>query len=422
MSARVVAAVLVAGLLVTASAAGDPGTDKARVDAELGQARTNAEEAGRAAGVLTSELAQISSQVREVESRIASEQAQLASLESELVARRTTLATLARRIEEQTARLEVLGEQHSLAVGILERRVRELYMTDGPDLLSFLAGTTSFTDVLDNLELLQRIGRQDERIVERVREAQDRLGAVRADTRRDRAAAAEAERVVAARAVEQRRVRDAVVAGRDDLLAAQRDKTAALASVRVNKQDYLAEAEQLEGQSAALAQKLAAAQAAQAAQVAQAGQTQAGQPENGQPSAPSASPAAPPPPVQTPSASGFIWPVDGTFVSGFGTRWGRFHYGVDITAPFGRPVVAVASGTVTETGWHGGFGNLVVIDHGGGLETYYAHNSSFAVSAGTRVSQGQVIAYVGSTGNSSGPHVHLEVHVNGTPVDPMGYL
>jgi murein DD-endopeptidase MepM/ murein hydrolase activator NlpD len=126
--------------------------------------------------------------------------------------------------------------------------------------------------------------------------------------------------------------------------------------------------------------------------------------------------------VQTPSASGFIWPVNGTFVSGFGMRWGRMHEGIDITAPFGAPVVAVAAGTVTEVGWHGGWGNLVVVDHGGGLETYYAHNSSFAVSVGTSVSQGQVISYVGSTGNSSGPHVHLEVHVNGTPVDPMGYL
>jgi murein DD-endopeptidase MepM/ murein hydrolase activator NlpD len=85
-------------------------------------------------------------------------------------------------------------------------------------------------------------------------------------------------------------------------------------------------------------------------------------------------------------------------------------------------VRAAASGRVIIAGWMGGYGNLVVIDHGGGLSTAYGHNSSFAVGAGASVSQGQVIAYAGSTGNSTGPHVHFEVRVNGAPVDPLGYL
>jgi len=418
MGRRALAALVIVLLLVAAPAAGDPGTDKARVDAELGRARSGAEQAGERAGVLTSELAALSGQVREAEGRIAAEQARLASLETELAARRATLERLGRKIEDQTARLVVLGEQRELAVGILERRVRDLYMSDSPDLLSFLVGTTSFTDILENLELLERIGRQDERIVRQVRDAERRLTALRAETRRDRSAAAEEERVVAARAADQRAVRDQVVASRDALVAAQDEKAAALSSVRVDKQRFLEEAEQLEGRSATLAREIAAAQAAQAAQAAVAASASSG-------SSSTAAPAAPvpaPPSTQAPSAGGFIWPVSGTFVSGFGMRWGRMHEGVDITAPFGAPVFAVAAGTVKEVGWHGGWGNLVVVDHGGGLETYYAHNSSFAVAVGTPVSQGQVIAYGGSTGNSIGPHCHLEVHVNGTPVDPMGYL
>jgi murein DD-endopeptidase MepM/ murein hydrolase activator NlpD len=98
------------------------------------------------------------------------------------------------------------------------------------------------------------------------------------------------------------------------------------------------------------------------------------------------------------------------------------HEGIDIAVPSGTPVVASASGTVITAGWLGGYGNLVVIDHGNGLATAYGHNSSLAVGGGQQVAQGQVIAYSGSTGHSTGPHVHFEVRVNGTPVDPLGYL
>jgi murein DD-endopeptidase MepM/ murein hydrolase activator NlpD len=98
------------------------------------------------------------------------------------------------------------------------------------------------------------------------------------------------------------------------------------------------------------------------------------------------------------------------------------HEGIDIAVPTGTPVAAAASGTVITAGWLGGYGNLVVIDHGNGLATAYGHNSGLAVGVGQSVAQGQVIAYSGSTGHSTGPHVHFEVRVNGSPVDPLGYL
>lgn len=122
------------------------------------------------------------------------------------------------------------------------------------------------------------------------------------------------------------------------------------------------------------------------------------------------------------SASGFIWPASGGVSSGFGPRWGRMHTGIDIPVAYGSPVVAAKAGRVAIAEWYGGYGNLVVIDHGGGISTWYGHNSSFTVSAGQSVSQGQVIAKAGSTGHSTGPHVHFEVRINGNAVNPLNYL
>jgi murein DD-endopeptidase MepM/ murein hydrolase activator NlpD len=122
------------------------------------------------------------------------------------------------------------------------------------------------------------------------------------------------------------------------------------------------------------------------------------------------------------SSSGFVWPVGGTLVSPFGERWGRLHSGIDIAAPAGTPIVASAAGTVTYAGSMSGYGLVVVIQHAGGIATAYAHNSSIAVSAAQVVGQGQTIAEVGCTGHCFGDHVHFEVRVGGSPVNPMTYL
>jgi murein DD-endopeptidase MepM/ murein hydrolase activator NlpD len=123
-----------------------------------------------------------------------------------------------------------------------------------------------------------------------------------------------------------------------------------------------------------------------------------------------------------PGSSGLIWPVNGPLTSPFGQRWGRLHAGVDISAPTGTPIRAAAAGTVVLLGWTGGYGNYTCIAHGGGLSTCYAHQSSYGTSNGAKVSQGQVIGYVGNTGNSFGAHLHFETRINGTPVNPAGYL
>jgi murein DD-endopeptidase MepM/ murein hydrolase activator NlpD len=124
----------------------------------------------------------------------------------------------------------------------------------------------------------------------------------------------------------------------------------------------------------------------------------------------------------------FIWPVNGPITSGFGWRihpiFGtpEFHTGIDIGVPYGTPVRAADRGIVTYAGWEHGYGEIVTIDHGDGISTSYSHNSSIVVSVGQRVSQGQVIAYAGSTGWSTGPHVLFEVKVDGRYVNPLNYL
>lgn len=151
-------------------------------------------------------------------------------------------------------------------------------------------------------------------------------------------------------------------------------------------------------------------------------------------SAAAAAGVAPPPPRSTssPALPGghFAWPVPGAgrISSGFGprpnpiNRRNEVHRGIDIPAPTGTNIVAAGGGTVVSAGWMGGFGNTVLIDHGGGYSTLYAHASALLVSAGQNVTRGQVIARVGSTGFSTGPHLHFEVRRNGTAVNPVSYL
>lgn len=118
----------------------------------------------------------------------------------------------------------------------------------------------------------------------------------------------------------------------------------------------------------------------------------------------------------------FSWPARGRISSRFGWRWGRLHEGVDIAVPSGTPVRAAAAGRVVYTGWAGNYGYLVSIDHGSRVVTRYAHNSRIVVRPGQRVTRGQVVAYSGDSGNSTGPHVHFEIRYNGRPVDPLPYL
>jgi murein DD-endopeptidase MepM/ murein hydrolase activator NlpD len=385
--------VLALALAFAAPAAGDGIEDqKAEVDQRLAALQAEIAAAKGEEGVLTSQLSAVAGELRAAQSAVAEAQRSLDLLEAELATEQARLDRLTERLRVQTRRLRRLQEQHRKAVAVLEERVRAIYIEESPDVLSFIVSASSFSALIDNIEFLNRIGLQDERIAREVAEAKAKAAAERRATAETRRLAAATVSIISARADEARTVRNGLAADRDSLAQARRLKASALADVRETREEYLAEAEALAAQSAALAAAIREAQKG-------AGSTGTGV-----------------------SASGLIWPVDGPVVSGFGMRWGRMHEGIDIAVPSGTPVRASADGTVIHSGWLGGYGLLVVVDHGNGLATAYAHNSSLLVAVGQQVSQGQTISLAGSTGNSSGPHVHFEVRVNGVAVDPLLYL
>jgi len=392
-------AALATAFLLVGTAAGDPGSDKAAVDARLGEARAAAERTGATETLLTDQLSRLSAEARIAAAGVAAEEATLASLERKLAAERANVWVLELQMRVQTAHLAVLKRQYGVALKALERRVRVIYESDSPDLVAFALGATSFADLVNHLDLLDRIGREDERVASSLDDARLALDRARSRTERSRATAAQSVAVIASSTEAQRVTRDRVAAQRDALAAAEGAKRSALDGAREDRASFIAEAKGLAAESAALAARIAAAQSAATTSA--------------------SGPAAPPP------ASGdavLSWPVSGPVTSGFGSRWGRMHEGIDIAVGSGTPVRAAAAGTVVYAGSMGGYGNVVVIDHGNGLSTAYAHNSSLGVQQGSTVGSGSVIALSGSTGHSTGPHVHFEVRVNGVPVDPLGYL
>jgi murein DD-endopeptidase MepM/ murein hydrolase activator NlpD len=350
-------------LAFTAPAAGqDPESEKARVDQRIAELQGEITAAKEEEGVLTTQLGEVVTELRAAESAV-------------------------------DRRLERLQEEYREVLAILEARVRAIYIEQPPDALSVLVSAATFSDLLDSYEFANRIGLQDQRIARQVERAKLLAAEKRRATAHTRRRTAATVSVIAARTEEARSARDELAGRRDTLAAARRLKRSALESTRETREEYLEEVEALAAQSASLAASIRQAQQA-------AGSVGSG----------------------APSASGFIWPVNGAVVSGFGWRWGRMHEGVDIAASTGVPIWAAAAGTVIYAGWLGGYGNLVVIDHANGLATAYAHASGILVGVGQQVAQGETVSLVGSTGNSSGPHLHFEVRVNGAAVDPLLYL
>lgn len=385
---------LAVGLAFTAVAAGqDIEGRKASVDARIAELEQEIASADEKEGVLTSQLGAVVDELRAAESAVGDAQGSLDLLESQLSDERARLDRLTALLDEQTRRLRILQAEYRRAVEILEGRVRAIYIHGQPDVLSVLVSAQSFGDAIDRYEFVNRIGLQDQRIARQVEDAKAKAAAKRRATARTRRLAAASVSIISARTEEARVVRDELVASRDTLAAARRLKRSALTNARETREEYLEEAAALQAQSAELAAAIRNAQAS-------AGSTGSG----------------------VLSAAGFIWPVNGTVTSGYGWRWGRLHEGVDIAAPSGTPIWAAAAGTVIYAGWLGGYGNLVVVDHGNGLATAYAHASAVLVSVGQSVGQGETVSLVGSTGNSSGPHLHFEVRVNGSAVDPLLYL
>lgn len=379
--------------LATSASAQTPESDKAAVDARIAALQAEIASSKAQEGVLTSQLSAVVAELEDAQAAVDTAQSSVSTLEAELSTAQARLDELTALLARQTKRLERLQTQYAKAVGILEARVRAAYIDEPPDVLAFLVSATSFDEILDSVELISRIGAQDRRIARQVEKARIAAAAERKATIGTRRLQAATVSVIGSRTEEARVARDQLAGDRDRLATVQDLKTSALTNTRQTREEYVREVEALAAESAALAAQIRDAQEG-------AGSTGTGQA----------------------SAAGFVWPCDGVVVSGFGMRWGRMHEGLDIGCANVTPNRAAASGTVIHAGWLGGYGNLVVIDHGNGLSTAYAHASSILVGVGQTVSQGETVSLVGSTGNSSGPHLHFEVRVNGQAVDPLLYL
>ena len=390
-------ALAIALVLAASASAQTPESEKEAVDARIAALQAEIAEAKAEEGVLTSQLSAVVAELEDAQSAVDSAETSLSSLEAELTSAQARLDELTALLERQTRRLERLRAEYRKAVAILEARVRAAYIDEPPDVISFLVSASSFDEIIDSVELVSRIGRQDQRITRQVEKARTRAAAERQATTATRRLQTTTVSVISARTAEARAVRDQLATDRDRLATVQSLKTSALTDTRGTREEYLREVEALAAESAELAAKIREAQ--------QGASTGRGSSGTGQP-----------------SAAGLVWPCDGVVVSAFGMRWGRMHEGVDIGCANGTPNRAAASGTVIYSGWLGGYGNLVVVDHGNGLSTAYAHASSLVVGVGQSVAQGETVSLVGSTGNSSGPHLHFEVRVNGEAVDPLFYL
>jgi murein DD-endopeptidase MepM/ murein hydrolase activator NlpD len=374
-------AALAAALVLAAPADGDNSTKIAALQARIAAARQHE-------AALSAQISDVTSRIRSLEGKVGDVAQKLSVLEQDLALHQERLDKLNALYLYETKRLHFLQGEYVRVVNALNRRLVEIYESPEPSAAEVILNSKSVQEAIDTLHYLAAIAEQDKRIARDVADARDEVHATRERTKKMRASVASETHVVAIRTQQQREVKNELLASRSNLANARNRKRQDLASTQQKEKEWIEEANALAAADASVRSQLAGSQS---------GDT-------------------------TPSASGLIWPVNGPVTSPFGYRWGRLHAGIDIAAPSGTPIHAAAGGRVVIAGWVGGYGNYTCIDHGGGMATCYAHQSSFATSVGAHVSQGQVIGYVGNTGHSFGPHLHFEVRINGTPVDPLGYL
>ncbi len=342
----------------------------------------------RREGVLTSTIAGYNTRISGLQGEIRGTSQRLTQVQGDLTRQQAELARVRDKLEVARDRLERVRSELETARAVLSQRLVEIYKSDEPDSLTVVLEADGFEDLLERTEYLDRISDQDAQVTDRVRKLR-----VKVKRQTDQLAVLEDKEEATTVAITQRRdslasSRDRLVAARGELAGARAQRRGALSKVRATRVHLEKDLDSLEAESARVQARLSGGGGG---------------------------------PIRKGSGR-FIIPTNGSFTSPFGQRWGRLHAGVDIAAPVGTPIRAADSGSVAIAGMTGGYGNYTCIQHGGNISTCYGHQSRIGVSTGQSVRQGQVIGAVGNTGNSTGPHLHFEVRVGGSPVNPMGYL
>ena len=309
MRLRLSIGLLLAGLVLLASpvASGqESASDQKRmVDGRISSLQEKIQAAREREGVLSSEIEVVSEKIDALQNDVDAASARLNELETVLALHQRKLDRLNALYELQTRKLVFLQHQHKEAVARLSKRLVEIYTSERTSSISVVLDSGSFSDMLDQLEFLNTIGRQDHKIANEVETAKLQMQETRNSTRKTRRQVAETTAAVAARTAEQRAVRDRLAWSQRELATARRDKRTTLASVREDKEDAIGHMRDLQAQSAALGAKIRSAQSSYVV----------------------------PAPTGAASAAGFVWPVQGVITSGFGWRWGRMHEGIDLAVP-----------------------------------------------------------------------------------------
>lgn len=396
---RLLVVALVMAMTATHAFAQD--SDPKSLNDKLQENQRSLDEARKQQSQTKTQIGSAQQQLNEADARLVALNNLLREKEDELAQSEAALAAAAERTAEAQARLAELTVELDASLDQLDqdkdrfgRRIAAAYMYGGSlQMAEAILTSRDFSEMVttgyyvdtvlrDDKSLVDRMTDQTIVITEKRREAdvvRDQLATEQAAAERakqDVARATEVQRDLASRMEDQRRKRAALLKSLESNLVA--------ASAMVDE---------YEAESARIQEELARSQWKAAA----------------------------------PGKGGLLWPTDGRAGSGYGyrthpiTRQRRMHTGVDIGAPMGQPIIAAAEGMVVGSGWRGGYGMTVVIDHGGGLATLYAHQSRLSVSQGQVVQAGQKIGEIGSTGQSTGPHLHYEVRVDGAPRNPMDW-
>lgn len=367
---------LVLSLLISLSVTGTALADD--LEDQLADLQRQAEEQQAKTNEASAKVEDVSERLRQIQEELRVATAEYKEVKGQLDSVEDKISDNTELLEKTEADLKVKNKK-------LQKRVRDIYINGQISYVDVLFGAKDFADLMTRMDVLKRIIKHDYDLIMKVKEEKATVENTRAQLEKDKA---EAEVLVADAQAKKAKVED------------KESEQQVLLDQAIYDRDT----------SERMYEEIMAASQEVANMIRRSQMSSAGY---------SGAPAG---------AGGMIWPISGPITSEFGWRThpifgtARFHSGLDIGGDYGMPIYAAASGTVIYAGWISGYGNAVIIDHGGGVTTLYGHNDSLNVSEGENVAQGQVIAMCGSTGNSTGPHCHFEVRENGEPVSPYGYL
>jgi murein DD-endopeptidase MepM/ murein hydrolase activator NlpD len=369
---QLVSAALISALICALTPALAPAASSSQA-AQLQKTRAQIAEIRKKLAAAQGKANQIEGEVRKLDDQIESLNKQIATGQHDISSLESDIRSAQKQIDE-------LQNRYNQAANASNERARRIYKHGPADVVAMLFSAGSVMELSRIQVWFEKSSEQDSKVIvdtarlkRELTIRQDQLNAIRNNL--------DAQR-------------DWLQARKDLAAAARKDRNAALQGVQQEIEQTKKHIEGLQADS----DRLASALSRQGSRSGEGGSIEG---------------AA--------SRSGFIRPVGGRVTSGFGRRWGRAHTGVDLDGRTGDPIRAAKAGRILGVSCGGGYGNCLLIDHGGGVVTLYAHMSRRAVSSGS-VSRGQLIGYVGCTGSCTGSHLHFEVRVNGRPQNPMRYI